>query len=153
MKRGFTLIELLVVVLIIGVLSAIALPQYQVAVAKTRFATIKNLTHSLLQAEEIYFLANNSYTLKMEDLGVCEPNEDSPNRCYYDWGFCALYADNVQCNMTSVEMAYQVYMQMSRRMCIARNQDITSVQNKVCKSETGKNSYDSSWDTNYGWYY
>ena len=59
---GFTLIELLVVVLIIGILSAIALPQYEKAVKRSRGAQIITVTRSLADAANRYYLANGSYT-------------------------------------------------------------------------------------------
>jgi len=57
-KSGFTLIELLVVVLIIGILSSIALPQYQKAVDKARAAEVMQLISVLQKGLELWILAH-----------------------------------------------------------------------------------------------
>ena len=73
MKRGFTLIELLVVVLIIGVLSSVALPQYTKAVEKARATEGVQTAATLSRAIDIWLMENvgfpNSY-LGFQDMGL-----------------------------------------------------------------------------------
>ena len=69
-KNGFTLIELLVVVLIIGILSSVALPQYMRTVEKARFAEAAELLQAVAGAEQRYMLQHGEYAMYFEDLDI-----------------------------------------------------------------------------------
>ena len=78
-KKGFTLIELLVVVLIIGILAAIAMPQYKKAVWKARASELQTLTKSLVTAQQLYYMQTNTRPESFDVLDIgfsCSPSPE-----------------------------------------------------------------------------
>ena len=149
--KGFTLIELLVVVLIIGILAAVAVPQYQKAVEKSRYASLKNLTNSIANAQEIYYLANNIYANNFRELDLDLPsgklNTSSDSNYQYNWGRCQIFAQEaVRCS--GFKMGYErrfIYSktQPNRTKCYAYTENMQSPQVKICIQETNNTSYEA----------
>lgn len=152
--QGFTLIELLVVVLIIGILAAVAMPQYQMAVWKSRYATIKSLAKSLTTAQDIYYLANGTYTLDETALDIdgswskCDP-ANTPSMgvkiCYFDRGGCQLslsgYTECFLLKDNEKFISYQVNgihnsWGPNQSLCYSHSTDPKSISNKICTNET-----------------
>ena len=73
--KGFTLIEVLVVVLIIGILAAIALPQYQLVVNKAKYMQMVNMVRALGNAQEEFYLIHDRYTDNLEELSISLPED------------------------------------------------------------------------------
>ncbi len=106
-KKGFTLIELLVVVLIIGILAAVALPQYNNAVSKSRAVKLIMLIQNIEKAVDLYVLENGyqDVTFTLSDLLIdttdlakedsvtvqCSADSTDPYGCYIS--FAGRYVD------------------------------------------------------------
>lgn len=78
-NKGFTLIELLVVVLILGILAAMAMPQYFKAVERSRMSEAVQLLASIAQSEQRKYMQINNYTANFRALDVTPKNANSVN--------------------------------------------------------------------------
>ena len=102
--KGFTLIELLVVVLIIGILSSVALPQYQKSVERARSAEILANVDTLSKNAQMYFLNGETDTITMDDLIV-------------DLGGCQQTGNNKECYTKNGRYWFNCFLRDSKPVC------------------------------------
>ena len=158
-NKGFTLIELLVVVLIIGILAAIALPQYKMAVGKSKYATLKNITKSLRGSVERYYLINNILPTKFSDLDIdLSITYESPGNSsfwiYFPGAYCEIWHtsdnSNIRCikKIFGVEMVYTKATLSFTTVCTTYSIDTNDISNRICQIETGKSAEQAVCTTN-----
>ena len=139
-KNAFTLIEILVVVLIIGILAAIALPQYNMAVLKSRYVQAMTLADAIWKDQQDYYLANGSYTDDIDDLSITLPPYIKRNgkvNVVYSWGQCVINnydGKEVYCTISGNTFYLRRYNN-NNRTCIASNTNTLAI--KLCEKQLG----------------
>lgn len=164
-KRGFTLVELLVVVLIIGILTTVALPQYQRAVSKARMSEALSNIATLERAEQACVLANkrvnNTNCTEMSNLDVSLADSSNwafglnSTRC--GWAeissgspqVCALGPEGSSASLTESDVPWlSSYKQRSNANWTRRCHYKDANQQKICE---GLRQYGYEMTGSYSW--
>lgn len=152
-NKAFTLIELLVVVLIIGILASVALPQYTLAVNKSRFANLRTTAYSYKQAMEVFHMANGTWPTSFDELSLDTPSGLTPITTNAQSGQCAANNEmyccvtpangagipaSVTCGRNDYSFAIEKFITSvggvpeNTDVCIAKTTDANAV--KLCKA-------------------
>ena len=147
---GFTLIELLVVVLIIGILAAVALPKYQLAVDKARFTKLLTPITSIAKAIDAYYLTNGTFPTQWDELGITLPGtvDTTGHTLIRDTALFKLAYQGVNVQDTTLSgiiiyrfSDYRTDEFGGKTACYANTDN--SRATKLCKSLSGKTTQDA----------
>ena len=94
LAQGFTLIELLVVIIIIAILAAIAVPQYQKAVQKTKYARLMATLVPMAKEVERYYTEHGTYATSFDQLDIALPSSTAKT-CSTNFSYAVQYVNDV----------------------------------------------------------
>lgn len=152
-KTGFTLIELLVVVLIIGILSAVALPQYTKAVEKARITEAINNMNTIKKAVDLFILNNGEQRISLKELteisgvelsgGKWEDDDYYLTKTFSYRGHCGISDNHFYCDIiadrSSEDLFYSLYLYFyisswTQQVCVTQ---ATEFGKLICKNISG----------------
>lgn len=147
-NKGFTLIELLIVILIIGILAAVALPQYQMSTGKAKYSALKENLQTLRASLGRYYLANHQFT---RDLTALDVQITGGMNCYVDG-----HMKSIWCNMNIFNVLIEYGGGLKRNAivnpaCVAYSKNLNDKANRLCQQET-KRKTPNAGTQNYNWY-
>jgi len=164
-KKGFSLLELLVAILIIGILAAIALPYYQLAVDKADFIKYETMARSLRDAYDHYVLIYGVGTADFNKLSVSLPDDftrvygevSSSIQCFQnDEMFCCMsnsggtWSGLINCGKNDLSVIYvqSIFSYNNtpanrRARCLAKENHTRA--NRLCNALGTKGTIGNNW--------
>jgi len=128
--QGFTLIELLVVIIIIGILSAIALPSFLNQANKAKQAEAKQYVGTLNRVQQAYYLEKSKFASDLTDLANPVPSETNN----YQYTIEVSPSDAINYG-TSREPALKSYVGMTSVSLVIASSDATTTA-ILCEANT-----------------